>query len=552
MKKKYSAGEVRFIVQQKINGVGWEQISRNFDKKFNRKKNKEALRHLYRTTDLSNFTFEKHKYEDFTKEAIGELIKNKKIKKGNFFITAASPTTHLDLNKRDLKKVQDGGYVIGHNVATNKFNSIKNFCRRKKAELIILPMPAHVKPLHSQPQHYDPVLKPYIKRFATEYIFNDHLKAMDMHLNPQQRNPLAGLQSVAGKKSSYWKKYKTSILFAHSKQDMVVIPTGNDTHPRIIHSTGCITEANYLPNRIGRIAEDEHIIGGLYVEIDGPVFHLTQIQIVSPDGSFCNLDTRYFPDGSIKKERAELIKFGDAHFDVPDKDTFKACEEMLKVFQPKIITFEDMISYRSITHHEDKRKLTRSQVRTGKYGIWYCSLESEMEQGKQSMVYLLKSAPKDANILMVACNHNDHLTRYLDEGRYINDPPNHEFAHRCIVNIYDGLDPMQHYIDPENKFTWLTRNDDYFVMGVQVNSHGDKGADGAKGSEVKLENLYGNSLTAHRHYPGIYKRMFVVGHISGKRHGYNEGASRWIPCNGIIYKYGQKQLRMIIDGKWRC
>lgn len=553
--KKYNQNQIKFIVQQKISGVGWDQIARNFNKKFNLQTTSNSVRHVYRSVDLSRFkipTQDKHKYDDFTKEAIGELIKNRKIKKGNFFITAASPTTHLDLNKRDLKKVLHGGHVTATNVDKLAFSSIRNFCKRNKAELIILPMPAHVKPLHSQPQHYDPILKPYLKKFATEYIFNDHLKAMDMHLNPQQRNPLAGLQSIAGKKSSYWKKYKTSILFAHSKQDMVVIPTGNDTHPRIIHATGCITLPNYLNNRIGKIADNEHKIGGLYVEIDGPVFHLTQIEIVSPDSSFCNLDKRYFPDGSIQKERAELIKFGDAHFDVPDEPNFHACEEMLKLFQPKIITFEDMISYRSVTHHEEKRRLTKAKVRTGYYGKWYQTLQGEMQQGKKAMYTLLKSAPKDAKIVMVACNHNDHLTRYLDEGRYINDPVNHEFAHRCVVQIYDGLDPMQHYIDPYNNFTWLGRNDDYYIMGVQVNCHSDLGANGARGAEVKLENLHGNAFGAHRHYPGIYKRMFYVGHISGKRHGYNEGASSWIPCNGIIYKYGQKQLRMIIDGKWRC
>lgn len=548
---KYQEKHIRYIVQQKINGVGWEQITRNFNKKFKTKATQHSVRSRYQKTDISTVKLEAHKYEDFTSEAIGDLIKNKKIKKGRFFITSASPTTSLDLTKRQRVKASLGEYVEASNLDVNAFNSIKNYCKREKAELIILPMRAHMPSLNAQPRHFDPILKPYLKNFATEYNFNEHLKALDMQLNPQQINPLTGLQNIQGKKSSYWKKYKTSIIFAHSKQDMEVLATGNDTHPRIIHSTGCITKASYLNNRVGRLATDSHKIGGLIVEIDGPIFHLTQVQIVSPDGSFANLDKRYFHDGSVVKERAELLRTGDTHLGHSCELALKATSEMIKVFKPKRITFDDMFDGNSISHHLVGKYITSAQTRTGKHGNHFKTLESELKHCKDKFESITSNIPDDCELIVVASNHHDHITQYLNEARYIKDPVNFEFAHRCVVDIFDGKQPFQNYIDPEMKCTWLGVNDDYFVQGVNISVHGHLGLNGSRGSKQQYNKIYQNAISAHTHTPSIFKDIFTVGHLSTHRHGYNNGPSTWIQANAIVYKYGQKQLRLIIDGNWK-
>lgn len=548
---KYTQAHIRYIVQQKINGVGWEQITRNFNRKFKTKLTASQIRDKYRRTDTSTIKLDPHKYEDFTNDALGDLVKNKRVKKGKFFITAACPTTHLNMTRTQLRKAKRGEYVFPSNVNIPAFNAIKNFCKRNKAELVILPMRAHVKPLHAQPQHFDPILKPYLKNFATEYNFNEHLKALDMQLNPQQINPLTGLQSIQGKKSSYWKKYKTSIIFAHSKQDLEVIATGNDTHPRLIHSTGCITNPSYLNNRIGRLAETSHVIGGLVVEIDGPIFHVTQIRIVSPDGSFANLDTRYLPDGKIIKERAELLRTGDTHFGQEDQELLDATKDMIKVFKPKRVTFDDMFDGTSISHHIEGKHFTKAKIRNGAKGKHFQTLANELAYCKEKFEEMTKDLPKDCEVIIVGSNHHNHLTQYLNEGRYLKDPVNYEFAHRCIVDMFDGKNPFTNYIDPNLNHTWLTENDDYFVQGVNVAVHGHVGLNGSKGSKNLYHKIYQNAMTAHTHTPSIFKDIFTVGHLSKPRHGYNNGASTWIGCNGVIYKYGQKQLRLIINGEWK-
>lgn len=95
---------------------------------------------------------------------------------------------------------------------------------------------------------------------------------------------------------------------------------------------------------------------------------------------------------------------------------------------------------------------------------------------------------------------------------------------------------------------WTDVNDDIYIEGVQMNVHGHTGINGARGSKNSHELAYGNVMTAHTHSPSIYHDAFTVGHMSLNRHGYNNGAQTWILCSGAVYKGGQKQLYMIING----
>lgn len=548
--KVFTTKQLTYIVILKTRGLSWSQITKQLNEKFSLRATSPSVRASYQRIDLAKFNIQLHELDDFTKESLGSIIKNKNIKKGTFFVTAAGPTSHVDYTEYQLGRVNSGKYVNASNVHKKAFKSLQTFCKRRKAELVILPMRAHVKPLHNQPQHFDPILKPYLKSFATEYIFNEHLKAVEVHLNPQQSNPLTGLNRLRGTYDNS-KRFKSSILVAHAKQDMQSIPTGNDTHPRIIHSTGCITEASYLNNKVGTQAKDEHVVGGLIVEINGPIFHLRQIQVVSKDGSFVDLGSRYHSDGRVTRERAKGFVIGDTHIGHECKNALKATKEQMQLLKPEEVALHDVFDGSSITHHVEKTHITKAKIRTGKFGEFFKTLESELAYNVKVLNQIFDYCPKDAKILMVASNHNDFLNRYLQDGRYVKDHVNHEIAHRMVVDIYDGNNPLQKYIDPTGRMCWLDRNKDYFIEGVQVNVHGDLGPNGSRGAKNGLEYTHGNSIGAHTHCPGNYKRYMNVGHTSKERHGYNNGPSSWIQANAVIYKNGQKQLILIINGKWR-
>ncbi len=492
-----------------------------------------------------------HALDDFTKEALGSIIKENDFKEGTFFVTAASPTSYLDWSDEDREIAKQGGEVKAENLFTEGFAAVKTFLKKEKAELVILPMPAHVKALQEQPLHYDPKLKPYRGNFATEFTFNTHLKAIEAYLNPQQINPLTGLKRLRvhkytdnNKQGAEIKRLKTSVIVAHSKQMLEVVPTGNNSHPRLIHSTGTITKPSYLRNRIGMIANEDHKLGGIIVEIKDDVFWIRQVQFDTKNGSFVDLGKRYHANGKITKERAEAFKMGDTHCGHHSDVALNAFYDLWKIIKPKKIFLEDVFDSSSVSHHLQNKRITRAKLNP-----FFKDLPTEIKEARKILESLYLRAPKDSEIISTASNHPEHVMKYLEEARYIDDcRENYEIGHRMVVMALDGKNPLKEYLDPENKMKWTDENEDFFVEGVQMGAHGHLGIGGARGGKIGHELAYGNAMVAHSHTPSIYHDTFTVGHTSSERHGYNQGPLTWIWCSGAVYKGGHKQLYMVIKG----
>lgn len=475
-----------------------------------------------------------HPYADFTRESLGSIIKEKSHTEGMFFVTAALPTDPTDGQLRDK-------WYVGANLHTEGFAAIQSFCRHNSASLIIHPLPAQVSALKDQPHHYDPVLKPYMKNFATEYVFNQYLRSLDIGINPQQVNPITGLGRMRGEGDR-----KSSILIAHTKQNMELYPTGNNSLPRMVHTTGCITYPAYKNNRIGRIAEEDHVIGGLVVIIKGTKFFVHQVQIKADDGSFNYMGNRYFADGTVKSEPAEAMKLGDIHFGRHSEVALQLTYEMFNLLKPKLVFVEDVFDGASVNPHSWADMFTR-----GTPEAQFASLANELEICRQGLEEVREQMPVGSELLITASNHNDFLDRFLRKGLYVNDPVNYAIGHRMIVDKLDGKDPLEVRLDPDQRYTWLTANDDVIVEGVNMASHGHMGPNGSKGGHTGLELSYDSAMFAHTHTPRIMHRSWWVGHLSEPRHGYNEGASSWVQCNGAVFKNGERCLYFIIEGEWR-
>ncbi len=548
-----------YIHELNAMGSSWDSVRDSFNRKFKTNLSSESIRHKWRATKNNTDSSTKkikpekpvHIYSDFTKEALGTIVKENDYKEGTFFITAVAPTSYLDWSEEDHVRAKNEEDVLAENLFEPGFAAVQNFLKRNKAELVLLPMPAHVKALQSQPRHYDPKLKSFLGNFATEFTFNEHMKAIEAHLNPQQMNPLTGLRRLRvhkygrdNKPGEEIKRFKTSLIVAHSKQMMETVPTGNESHPRIVHSTGAITKPSYLRNRIGMIANEDHKLGGLILEIHGNDFWIRQVQFDTHNGSFIDLGNRYHADGSITPERCEAFKFGDIHPGFHHQEALNAIYDLWKIIKPKRIFFEDFFDGASISHHLVNKKITRAMLPD-----YFGDLPSEIEMAKKVLGEIWSKAPKDAELIATASNHPEHVGKYLEECRYVNDcKENFKIAHRMVVMQLDGKNPLKEYLDPESRMNWTDQNSDYFVEGTQMNAHGHLGLNGARGSKIGHELSYGSAMTAHTHAPSIYHDQFTVGHTTIDRHGYNNGAFGWILCSGGVYKGGHKQLYMIIKG----
>jgi hypothetical protein len=96
------------------------------------------------------------------------------------------------------------------------------------------------------------------------------------------------------------------------------------------------------------------------------------------------------------------------------------------------------------------------------------------------------------------------------------------------------------------------RNDAVIINDIDVNHHGDAGANGARGSLRGFSRIGVKTIVGHSHSPGIEGGAYQVGHNSRGGLEYQRGASSWLPADCVIYANGKRSLIFIIDGAWRA
>jgi len=527
----------------------WEALASKLNKKWildhtykvyfgiHRRFSKEVIE-LFHTRQKPN------PHADFTRTGMGEIVKVNNKKKKKFVITSVGAAAEL--------------HVKG-------FKSLLTYCEVEGAELVLLPMKAHMKALQDQPNHFDLYLKDYQKNFATEFILGTRIKALELQLNPQQVNPLTGLNRIRGRvehnyddmldadmkiiEEMYKNENKISLVIAHSKQMLQTLITGNDSSPRIMHTTGAITKPSYRKDqRSGLIATEDHDLGALIIEVNGDEFFPRQITINSKNGSFPSMGKRYFPDGKVKKERPAAFVMGDLHPGHECPVALKIWHKIWKEQKPKNIFLHDWFDGTSCSHWLESNKMAKAMLPEQ-----FTSIQNEITYAKDVLYKeVADKAPKDAKLYLVPSNHPDFVERYLSAGKYMNDKAeNFKLAHYMMINVFEGKHYLSPFLDPDNRYTWLKREDDIIIGGIQCNVHGDKSGNGAKGSKVGIERTYGKAMSGHTHEPTIHFDLFTVGHSSLARHGYNKGASSWVVCSGNIYEDGARELIFVVNGKYK-
>ena len=109
---------------------------------------------------------------------------------------------------------------------------------------------------------------------------------------------------------------------------------------------------------------------------------------------------------------------------------------------------------------------------------------------------------------------------------------------------YTSLNKSSKEMTPEEK---RMKNFMYGKLGV----HGDKGANGAKGSIHEKERSYGKSITGHTHTPEILRNTYIVGTSTTLQLANNVGPSSWLSTNAMLWGDGRVQLINVIGGKYK-
>jgi len=428
-----------------------------------------------------------------------------------------------------------------YNAGVNKqlLINMEKYSNDNNAEILILPA---VGKNVTEEQILSPDLAQY-RQITTEWKINNSLKIKDFGARMQQINPLTGLERFAQGDKSY--------IMPGTKQVLKYIANSYDDIPKAIMTTGAITKPNYnLRHRTGRIAKADHEYGFVVVEVqNNKYFHFRHIRSLK-NGNFSDVSGLYKNGKHYKDPKPKAIIVGDLHpgdtNPMHEKNTF----DQITYFGGKIdLYLHDTFNGKSISHWNEGHSIK-------KYQVWEeqgLNLEKELKDTLKAINRY--AAATTGTVYIVASNHDEHLYRYLDEGRFVFDKGNTLIGAKLFVESCQGYNPLKSGLqlvgDIAKNVEFIDRDTGHKVLGYELGKHGDEGANGGRGSPRSIENANSKSITGHGHSAFKIRNTYRIGTSTYMRIGYNTGYSNWSNTNGILYQDGTVQLLNTINNKWR-
>jgi hypothetical protein len=439
-------------------------------------------------------------------------------------------------------------------VHTNFLKGLHTLCRELDAELLVIPYDYGA----GKNKVCDTSIQPFL--LEEDIPLHPLLKVMATRTKrPTTQNPLASREACTGEASG---------IFPHPRLALSTVPTPRHTLPKIQCTSGAVTLPNYGDSSAGQDGEFYHSIAACIVEVDGDEFHLRHV-VAEDNGTFYDLDKFYDGKEFIANQRIEALIPGDTHVRWLDPDvkraTYTGTNSICKQLRPKAIYHHDLLDFYAKNHHHRDNFMTN--MAKHKRGLD----NAEMEV-RESLAFLAETTPRDAQVYVIASNHNDALTRWAMETHFKmeKDWKNTEFLLKLQMAVvqscritshgaqavdlfkYCAEELMQDEIHSiRNRLHFLHRDQSHTVKDIELGYHGDKGANGARGSVRTFSKIGPKTIIGHSHSPKIFGSCYQVGTSSGLKLEYNSGPSSWLNTHAIIYPNGKRALINIINGKWK-
>lgn len=486
------------------------------------------------------------KLESIARDADPKLFKN--IIDESRFTDSAFKDFQKDVAK--YKRFVVTTAVTGCPVHEEAMSAIKTFCKKNKAKLLVL---ACSDPAHTKTHKYDFSLSPDIPFDSVvqkDINLNSNLFLSTIKLSAKHINPLSGLDRIAQNKGSF--------VFASPKQDIEHVASKNKKGvPRALITTGAVTKPDYatklyLSDRTAKIAEEDHKLGAIVVEIkDNKTFFYRPVQFDYKTGAFSDLDKKYHANGKVETITAELVQFGDYHVLSTCPDAKRGGVDLVNRVKPDYLTIEDFFDGISINPHEKKNVISQAM----KYLKGQVTLKKELEACRDELDDLCQTKAKE--IVFKYGNHEDFLKRWLSSADYSHDKVNH-YEGVCLAKaMMEGEQPIEHAlkyrypIKDASKVTFLGVNDSFVVNGIENGAHGHLGANGKRNPGLKeVRKSYGASNVGHNHSGAVYKDVYRAGTKTLLQLSYNDGPSSWTQSDVLQHRDGSRQLITYIKGEY--
>lgn len=465
-------------------------------------------------------------------------------------LTAIAPI--VDQSKFAPKVVKLGKRFVITSVQNNTdtnidfLNSLELFCQHNYAELIVIPL-TYEENLYSN-LTWD-IEDKYIVRDT--FSINNMITVLgDMNVIATAQNPISTLETLSK---------GTSLIVPHNQLQMKSLPVTGKSNSVLLCSTGTISEKNYPQNKTGRKALFNHSNSAIFLDFESDMYHLRVLNGDQNNG-FYDVTGHYQVDTFDPVVYVEALITGDEHAIVCSDEvmaaTYTNSDSIVNVLKPKIIVRHDVLDCFTISHHHAKDHF----IQYSKFAMGFNKIEDELNE---TIKFIVDTTPFFSETYLVSSNHHDHLKRWLTEADPKKEPWNAKIFHKLTLMMLEEIDntvgisnpdPFKLYcesLDIDCDINFVGRTESLKVADIELSNHGDKGANGSRGSLTQFSKLADKVVIGHSHTPGIDKGAYSVGCCTTKELEYVAGPSSWMNTHCVIYPNGKRQLINIINGKWR-
>jgi hypothetical protein len=425
--------------------------------------------------------------------------------------------------------------------------ALLRFCKENDAELLVVAgryrNPTSLwSSKDENDDWWDASVAPYLVELRRELAPGLTLYG-DISIQPTATRPLNGFEPFLGESSG---------IFGHPKRALETVP-GRRT-PRIMWTTGAVTQPNYTRTRAGKRAERHHVLGALVVDVaeDGKLFFCRHL-CAGADGVFYDLGRKYSPKGSSRAPAALSLTLGDYHAGMEDEAVLDATKRLVEETRPENIILHDVLDFRTRNHHH---RTVRS-----KFDHYSDTVEEEVHKACAGV--RMVAGWGSHRTWVVRSNHDEAFERWLEESDPKLDPGNAEFYHRTWANAYGFRGLVGKWPNlfesafragggGENEgVEFLTRKSSLLLGGVEHAYHGDIGPNGTRGSSLAFTKLGVRVTHGHTHTPTIRDGVYSAGVTARLDHGYNLPPSTWVNAHVLQYADGKRTIITIYDGRYK-
>lgn len=387
---------------------------------------------------------------------------------------------------------------------------------------------------------YPPELEPYTIAEGSRTLLAPDLVFVADNLRPTLLDPLAAMDTYTG---------DASMILPHTQLAMRSVATMKYANAKFLYTTGAITLRNYLPKREGKKASFHHAYGALLVEVDEASNDWWVRQLhAGDDGTFYDWNVKVAYGQITTEHRPLSVTWGDIHVAKLPEHVIQAVWApggLVDELRPTTQVFHDILDFYARNHHELKDPMAM-------FRRWVEGRDSVEEELKQCAAFVAQAHRPWALSVVVNSNHDRAFEKWLKEADWRKDPLNARVFMRAVASMLDAIVEgnddyhllewaLKQYDCPDGVM-FLHEDESYVLGGVEHGLHGDRGANGAKGSPTNLKRLPSKANIGDKHSAGIYQGLYVAGVMADLDMAYNKGPSSWSRSFILTHETGKRQI----------